>query len=177
MKKQILLVSGLILVVLAVSFSCNRKKSSGIAPTYGSTGNPNPNNPTVTGNVTAVNPATENTSIFIGGNGWNNPTCGSTNGIALKGYNGTVDVTMTFNSTITSGTFVVSPSPGPGACALSILNAPGQPAGIVWQGKSGTVVVNTTTNSTNASFSGVVCTQASFNFPAVTASGFLGCSK
>lgn len=177
MKKQILLLSGLSLIVLALNLSCNRKKSSGISPTYGSTGNPNPNVPTVTGNVTPVNPATENTSLFIGGSGWSNPTCGSTNGQALKGFNGNIEVTLTFAASAETGTYTIASATGPKACVLSIKNAPGQPAGVVWIGKGGTVVVTKTATSTNASFSGIACTQASFSFPSVTASGDLGCNK
>jgi len=177
MKKQIL-AFGLFIALSGITLlACQKKKSDGISPTYGTTGNPNPGNPTVTGNVTPTNPATDNSSIYIGGSGWNNPTCGTTNSIALKGYNGNIDVTLSFNTSIKSGTYSVGPNAANGVCALTIINAPNQPSGISWIGKTGMVTVNTTTNSINASFTGVVCTQASFNFPTVTASGFLGCNQ
>lgn len=182
MKKQFIRLSGSLLLIGLVIFSCAKKKSDGITPTYGSTGNPYPNNPTVTGTSTLTNPATENTSMNVGGNGWSNPSCGSTNSLTLKGYNGTIDVTLAFTfSTSTvpihSGTYAISSSGGLNTCQLTINNAPNQPAGTVWYGKSGTVVVNTSSTSISASFNGVVCTQASFNFPTVTANGFLGCTQ
>ena len=177
MKKQLILVTGVFVLISLCIASCGKKKSDGIAPTYGSTGNPNPSNPTVTGNVTPTNPATDNSAVYVGGNGWSNPTCGTTNSIALKAYNGTVDVTLAFSSAITSGTYAVGPSPAANVCALTILNPPNQPSGIVWYGRTGNIVVNTTSASINASFSGIVCTQANFNFPTVTANGFIGCAQ
>lgn len=171
------MVTGFIFLVGFTILSCNKKKSTGITPTYGSTGNPNPNNPTVTGNTTPTNPATENTSMYIGGSGWSNPSCGTTNSIALKGYNGAIDVTFSFNAAITTGTYAVGAAAGPSVCAVTILNAPNQPSGITWFGRSGTVVVNTSTAGINASFTGLVCTQSTFNFPTVTASGFIGCTQ
>jgi len=182
MKKQFLIaISVLCCISIAIS-SCNRKKNEGISPTYGSTGNPNPNNPTVTGNVTPTNPATENTSMYIGGIGWTNPTCGTTNSLALKGFNNGTgsEVTIAFNkglNTIGTSTYQVAPTVGNNVCSLTIVNAQGQPNGLVWIGKSGSVVVTTTTAGISASFNNVACTQASFNFPTVSASGFLGCNQ
>ncbi|MCC6371312.1 MAG: hypothetical protein IT236_09935 [Bacteroidia bacterium] len=181
MKRHIILFSTFMILAGISVLSCGKKKSSGISPTYSTTagGNPNPNVPTVTGNATPTNPATENTFIQVGGSGWSNPTCGTTNSLSLKGFNGSIDVTLSFASTIPVGsnTFAVGAAPGAGIVGLSILNAPNQPAGIVWYGKSGSVVVNATASNINANFNGVVCTQASFNFPSVTASGFLSCAQ
>src|SRR5687768_4317430 len=141
MLKKITL--SLFFVACLAFFACEKKKSEGIAPTYGATGNPNPNSQTVTGTTTHSNPATENTSMIVGGSGWTNPTCGSTFSITLKGYNGSSDVTLSFASVIKTGNYVIAATPsGTSSCAMTIVNAPNQPAGIVWYGKSGTVAVN-----------------------------------
>jgi hypothetical protein len=167
-----------LVVACVIIFACEKKKSTGIAPTYGATGNPNPGAQTVTGSTTPSNPATENTSIQVGGPGWTNPTCGSTFSITLKGYNGATEVTLSFASTIKTGTYAIATTPqGNTSCAMTVVNAPGQPGGIVWYGKTGQVSVNTTTASMSASFNNIVCTQQSFGFPTVAASGFLGCSQ
>jgi hypothetical protein len=177
MKKHFVLITGLA-VILTIFLSCEKKgDKNAIKPEYGSTGNPYPNNQTVTGSTTFTNPATVNTVLQIGGGGWSNPTCASTNSATLKAFSGDVDVTLTFASAATSNTYNISTTPSSGNCALTILNAPGQPAGTVWVGKTGMVVVYTTSNSINATFTGVVCTQQTFNFPTVTASGFLGCAQ
>jgi hypothetical protein len=175
MKKQILLVLGFIFVVGFCVLSCDKKKSDSVSPTYGSTGNPNPNNPTVTGNVTPTNPATRNTGMTIGGSGWSNLSCGTTNSISLKGSNGKSDVTLSFASIINTGTYAVGSTPGPSVCAMTLINPDDQPAGIVWYGRSGIVSVVSSTSGINASFSNVVCTQQNFNFPTVSATGFIGC--
>lgn len=177
MKNIILSVSVLTLVIFVGILSCTKKKSEGIKPGYGTTGNPNPNNPTVTGSTTYTNPATDNSSIGVGGSGWSNPTCGSTSSITLKGYNAGTEVTLSFLGAAKSQTYAIGTTVSSGICALTIVNAPSQPNGIVWYGKSGTVVVNTTSNSINATFANIVCTQSNFNFPTVTASGVLGCSQ
>ena len=167
-----LVCSGLLLVI-----ACEKKPNEGISPTYGATGNPNPGAQTTTGNTTPTNPATENTSIQVGESGWSNPSCSSTNSLMLLGYNGTTTVTLQFASAIKSGTYAISTTPqGTTSCAMTIVNAPNQPSGIVWHGKTGAVSVLTTTSSINAFFTNVVCTQLSFGFPTVSASGVLGCS-
>jgi hypothetical protein len=168
----------MMLLTALVIVACEKKKSNAISPTYGATGNPNPGAQTVTGNTTPTNPATENTSMIVGGSGWTNPTCGSTFSITLKGYNGTTDVTISFAKAMKTGTYAIAATPsGTTTCAMTIVNAPNQPAGIVWYGKSGSVVVNTTSASISAGFQDIVCTQQSFGFPTVSASGFLGCSN
>lgn len=179
MKRPIQYFVGLVVFISLLITACERKKSSGISPTYGTSGNPNPSLPTVTGNATLTNPATENTSLPVGGTGWTNPTCPSTNSLNLIGYFGNTNVTLNFASVITTGTYNIGPvaSSANSICAMSIVNAPNQPSGVAWYGKSGVVFVNATGSSINASFSNVVCTQASFNFPTVTASGQLGCSQ
>lgn len=182
MKKQFLIISGFAIISAVLVFSCAKKKDNGaITPTYkedatGTGGNPNVGNQTVTGTATLTNPATTNSSLLVGGNGWSNPTCISTNSITLKGVNGSIDVTLNFLFPPTTGTYAIASNPGPMACSMIVNNAPNQPSGIVWYGKTGQVVVNTTTTAINASFSGVVCTQQNFNFPTVGVSGNLGCN-
>ncbi len=177
MKNIILSITGFALIFTLGILSCTKKKSDGIKPGYGTTGNPNPNNPTVTGSTTYTNPATDNSSLGVGGSGWSNPTCGSTFSVTLKGYNGGTEVSLTFPGAAQSKTYSIGPTATSGFCALTVLNAPSQPSGIIWYGKTGTVVVNTTSNSINATFANVTCTQSNFNYPVVTVSGVLGCSQ
>ncbi|MEO6304214.1 MAG: hypothetical protein ABIP51_13695 [Bacteroidia bacterium] len=182
MKKQFLIISGFAIISASLIFSCAKKKDDNrIAPTYkedatGTGGNPNVGNQTVTGTATLTNPATQNSSLLVGGAGWSNPTCISTNSITLKGINGSIDVTLNFLFPPTTGTYAIAASPNAQACSMTINNAPNQPSGIVWYGKTGQVVVNTTTTAINASFSGILCTQQNFNFPTVGVSGNLGCN-
>jgi hypothetical protein len=178
MKKSLVALSIAVIAALTIVLACEKKKVEGIGPTYDATGNPNPGYQTVSGASTYTNPATKNSALVVGGSGWTNPTCGSTKSLTLKGFNGTVDVTLSFASPITTGTYQVAPSPGPNhVCAIKVVNAPDQPAGIVWIGQSGTVAINTTTASINASFKSIPCTQQSFGFPIVSVSGVLGCSQ
>ncbi|MBI2721302.1 MAG: hypothetical protein HYX39_03895 [Bacteroidetes bacterium] len=184
MKKYIFTLSACFAIASLVFLSCDKKKDNGaITPTYkedatGTAGNPNVNNQTVTGTNTLTNPATNNSSLLVGGSGWSNPTCISTNSLTLRGINGSVDVALNFSQLPAQGTFTyqISSSPGVGACSMVVQNAPNQPAGIVWYGKYGTVSVQTTTSSINASFTGVQCVQQSFNFPQVSVSGNIGCN-
>jgi hypothetical protein len=176
MKKLLLLIAPLA-VILTVTTSCEKKgDENAIKPTYGATGNPNPNNQTVTGSTTYSNPATQNTSILVGTTGWSNLTCASTNSATLKGTTGNTEVTLNFAGAATSNTYAISTVPAAGACAMTIVNAPNQPAGLVWYGKSGSVVVSIVNNNINAVFSNVVCTQQTFNFPTVNATGTLSCN-
>ncbi len=176
MRKPYSLVITTLLSAAAVFIACEKKRSEGIAPTYGTTGNPNPGHQTVTGTTTATNPATANTSLRVEGIGWTNPTCPSTNSVMLKGANGTTEVILSFATSIRSNTYAIAAIPqGTTSCAMTVLNAPGQPAGTVWYGQTGQVVVNTTTASINASFSNVICAQKTFNFPMVTVTGALSC--
>lgn len=165
-------------VVVLVGFSCQKKtNSNAITPDYSATGNPNPNVQTVTGATSYTNPATKNTSILIGTSGWSNLTCLSTNSATLRGDDGTSVVTLNFSGAASTGTYAIAAAPAAGSCAMTIKDAPNQPAGIVWYGKTGNVVVNVTGTSIFATFSNVVCTQQSFNFPTVAASGTLSCSQ
>lgn len=162
--------------------ACEKKDpSTGITPDYkqnsGTGGNPNQNNPTVTGTTTLTNPATENSSLLVGGSGWSNPTCPSTNSLALKGINGETQVTLSFASTIKTGTFLVGTVTSASVCALTIVNAPNQPVGVSWIGNGGQVVVNITGTSINATFTSIQCTQPTFIYPVVSASGTLSCSQ
>lgn len=182
MKKHLVNIPAFIVVFCMLILSCQKKDTSGLnTPGYkeetGTGGNPFPNNPTVTGTPTSTNPATQNSSLYVGGPGWSNPSCSSTGSVTLIGINGSINVTLNFLTTPATGTYVISASPGANACTMVVNNAPNQPAGTVWYGKSGIVAVNTSTNSSiNASFSGIVCTQASFNFPTVSVNGNVGCN-
>jgi len=173
---------GLTLLTASLFFSCEKKEPfNGVAPDYkensGTGGNPNQDNPTVTGTTTLSNPATENSSIITGGSGWSNPTCISTQSLALKGVNGETSITLSFANTITSDTFNIGPVPGSKVCALTVLNAPDQPVGITWIGKSGKVIVNITGTAINATFNSIQCTQPTFIYPVVSVSGTLSCSQ
>jgi hypothetical protein len=177
--KRLLIQTGIVAASLSiVLFSCTKKDSTGISPGYGTTGNPNPN-PTVTGSTTYTNPATENTDLPIGGAGWSNPSCGTTNSLSLKGVNGNVEVVLSFSPALTTAgsyTFNIATAFSPNSCLMSVLNAPNQPSGVIWYGKSGTAVINVTANSISGQISGGVCTQQTFNFPVVTVNGILSCS-
>src|SRR4051812_3381769 len=84
-------------LLLSVAVSCGKKTDkNAITPDYGATGNPNPNNQTVTGATSYSNPATKNSSLLVGSSGWSNLTCASTSSATLKGSNGTTDVTLSF---------------------------------------------------------------------------------
>lgn len=176
MKKPIVLFT-VIALVLGFILSCEKKNNSNaITPDYGATGNPYPNQQTVTGSTSFTNPATENTQLLVGGTGWSNYTCLTTSSLTLRAYSGNVEVIMSFASAATSGTYAVSTQASAGVCAITVHNAPDQPAGTVWFGKSGVVTVQTTTSSINASFNNVLCTQQTFNFPHVAISGFVACN-
>ncbi len=173
---------GLALLVALAILACEKKEPfNGVTPDYkenaGTGGNPNQNNPTVTGTTTLSNPATENSSLIVGGSGWSNPTCPSTNSLALKGINGETQVTLSFAGTITSGTFAVGAVASSSVCALSVVNAPNQPTGITWIGKGGQVTVNIAGTSINATFNSIQCTQPTFIYPVVSVSGTLSCSQ
>lgn len=164
--------------VLLLGWAACQKKtdSKAIKPDYSATGNPNPNNQTVTGATSYTNPATKNSSILVGTLGWSNLTCASTVSQTLRGTNGTSDVTLSFSGPATSGVYAIAASPANGACAITINNAPNQPAGIMWYGSSGNVTVAITAASINAYLNNVVLVQQSFNFPTVSASGTISCN-
>lgn len=169
-------------VVIAFSFlACKKKSDNGaIKPDYsaeaGGGGNPNAGQATQTGSVPITNPASENSSINVGGTGWLSPSCASSGSLSLKGINGSVEVTLSFSSPPMTGTYNVSTSSGPSNVQVTVVNAPNQPAGITWYGKTGMVAVNTNSSSINANFTGIQCTQSNFNFPVVTIIGNVGCN-
>src|SRR5689334_22464562 len=102
MKNAFTVFTGLVLTVM-VLLSCEKKgDANAIKPDYGATGNPNPDNQTVTGSTTYTNPATKNSALIVGDFGWSNPTCGSTFSLALKANDGATDVILSFSSVITT---------------------------------------------------------------------------
>lgn len=177
MKKNVALLTGLAFILFLV-ISCEKKNNSNaIAPDFSATGNPNPNNQTVTGSNTYTNPATENSSFVVGGIGWSNPTCISTGSTSLRGTFGTTEVVLTFLGAATGGTYAITTQPTANSCALQAINVPNQPAGVLWYGRSGTVVVSTNSTSIGAQLMNAVCTQSTFNFPIVGVSGNINCSQ
>lgn len=184
MKKNILILTGIVVVASMILFACKKKEDETIKPTYkeeGGTGsNPQPNNVTVTGTTTVTNPATENTSIVVGGAGWSNPSCITTNSVYLKGINGETEVTISFAAPppVGSSTYNIASTPGLNACVLTVYNAPNQPTGIMWYGRSGVISVNSSTSAVNAVITGtgVMCVQNTFNFPQVNVTGAVGCN-
>lgn len=182
MKKPFLIFSSFAIILASLFFACTKKKeSTGITPTYkeeatGTGANPNVGNQTVTGVITQTNPATQNSSLLVGGNGWSNPTCVSSSSLILKGINGDVEVTLNFSAPPTSGNYSIATIPNSTSCSMIVVNAPNQPAGVVWYGKTGTVVINTTPTAINATFNGILCTQQNYNFPTVGVSGNIGCN-
>ena len=164
-------------IVLSVAFSCKDKNNkSAISPDYGATGNPYPNNQTVTGSTSYTSPATKNTSFEVGNIGWSNPSCISTGSLALRATKDNIDVILTFGSIVTNGTYLISNTLGTGTCMLTIYNAPNQPAGVYWYAKSGSVIITITATSITANLSNVVCAQKEFNFPQVSITGVLACA-
>jgi len=182
MKKNHLIIPGLVLIMALVIFACKKKDESGTSPGFkeetGTGLNPFPNNPTVTGTPTSTNPATQNSQIVVGTTGWSNLSCLSTNRLALKSVNGQIDVTLNFVSPPQTGTYAIGPIPTPSmVCSMQVNNAPNQPAGTVWVGKSGLISVTSTSSAVNATIvTNVICTQQTFNFPQVSVSGVMGCN-
>jgi len=182
MKRNYSAIVGLSMIVLIVAFACSKKDSTGIAPGFkadkGTGGNPNPNN-TVTGTTTNTNLATNNSNLAVGGSGWSNPTCSSTNSLYLQGVNGSTGVTLTFSNSLTFGTYTyaVGSTLSSTMCTMMVTNAPSQPTGLVWYASSGQATVNVGVNSINAMFSSIPCVQQTFNYPIVSVSGTLSCSQ
>jgi len=186
--KKVLLSSFLVLGLTAlIIVSCKDKNNNNITPTYktqsGGTGaNPNINAVTVTGTVQVTHPATENSSILVGGagSGWSNDAC-SLNGNVLTAYNGATQVQIIFGGgpiPLTTSVYAfTSGIPTAGQARMTIANAPGQPEGIVWYSKSGSVTTNSTiTSGRTASFASVSCVQLNYLFPVVGATGTLQCN-
>ena len=182
MKKYLIATASIALTLTLVFVACTKKNNSNaITPTYkeeanGTGGNPLKNDVTVTGNTTPLtNPASQNSSINTS-SGFLYPSCASTGSTSIKAVNGNVDVTVSFASVPTNGTYQVAPSVGSGYCTVVANNAPNQPAGVVWNGKSGTVTVSTTTAGISLILNSVTCVQPTFNFPTVTISGNMSCN-
>ena len=182
MKKISLLSLATVTIAVLVFFACGKKsQDDAIKPTYkdqatGTGGNPNAGNATQTGSVPITNPASENSAMTCGGNGWYNPTCASTGSLTLQGISGSVKVTLSFNAMPVTGQYNVSSVSGPSNVQVTVENAPGQPSGVTWYGKTGVVSVNSSTSSINANFTGIQCVQSNFNFPVVSLSGNVGCN-
>lgn len=177
MKKTLYTTASLLFVIGIVIFSCKKKASAGVSPTYGNTKNPTTTGQTVTGNTTYTNPATENTSLLVGDQ-YLSKFCSLTNSLSINVEDKSVQVTVQFGTTIASGgTFAVASVPNATnqACAVTILNAPNQPSNVSWYGKTGEVIVTVNTNGIKASLKNVVCTQKTFNFPTVLVTGIASC--
>lgn len=131
-----------------------------------------------TGTNTIINPATQNSTLQIGGSipGWVFDGCAISNN-SLAAHLGNTDVKLTFTgSGIFSGNYLLVPgAPLAGQASLVITDAPGQPSGVKWYSKSGIVSVTSGTSGIVATFSNVPCAQSSFTFPIVTASGIMTC--
>ncbi len=192
MKKSIYTITGVVAIATLVLFACKKKQDDTIHPTYkedatGTASNPQPNNVTVTGTSTVTNPATENSAIAVGGGGWSNVSCASTNSLFLKSVNGDTEVTINFALPIAVGnaTYNVASSPGVGAVSIIVTKAPNQPSGAIWYGRSGLISVTGYSitgppigfyASAVITGTGVSCVQSTFNFPQVTLTGVLGCN-
>jgi hypothetical protein len=177
-----LLVLGLGASIIIVS--CKDKNNDNITPTYRNQSTGTGANPclpcvTVTGTTTVSNPATQNSSILVGGAGWNNDGCVAA-GNVLTGYNGATQVQILFGGgpiPLTTTVYALTSGiPTAGQARMTISNAPGQPDGIVWYSKSGSVTTNSTsTNGRTASYSNISCVQLNYLFPVVGATGTLVC--
>jgi hypothetical protein len=125
---------------------------------------------------TPTNPATQNTSLQVGGSGWLNANCSASSSLSLVSINGQTNVYLNFGSAMTSGTYAISTGTfSPNTCQLTVTSAPNQPPTITWYGKTGSVIVNATSTGITATINNVICTQTSFNFPVVAVSGTMGC--
>lgn len=187
MKKINILALTFVTIAALVFFACEKKETascsdgSTVKPGYkdactGTGGNPNAGNATQTGSVPITNPASENSSLNVGGSGWLNPSCASSGSLTLQGISGSVKVTLSFNVIPTPGSYNVSSVSGPSNVQVMVENAPSQPSGITWFGKTGVVTVNSNSTSINATFTGIQCVQSNFNFPVVSVSGNVGCN-
>ncbi len=181
--KKVLLSSFVVLGLTAlIIVSCKDKNNNNITPTYknqsGGTGaNPNINVVTVTGTTQVTHPATENSSLIVGGSGWVYDGCSINNNV-LTAYNGATQVQIVFGGgPVTNSTYAfTSGIPTSGQARMTVANAPGQPDGIVWYSKSGSCAVTTSTVNTTAVFTSVTCVQLNYLFPVVGCSGQLVCA-
>jgi hypothetical protein len=147
--------------------------------TVSTASNPNINIVTVTGTSTLTNQATQNSAVTVGASlpGWTFNAC-ATSSNTLTGYNGSCQIQILFGGgTISSMSYsFTSGIPTAGQARMTVMDAPGQPAGIIWYSKSGLVSVTTGTAGPVASFSNIQCLQQNFLFPVVTVSGNLICN-
>lgn len=182
MKKIFISSIAIIGLTSLILVSCKFKNNNNITPTYrnqstGTGANPNINVVTVTGTQTLTNPATQNTSLQVGGSmaGWVFEVC-STHPNMFVAHNGNTTIKIIFNGPIMSGAFgLTSTTPGAGQAQMVILGAPGQPEEVIWYSKSGSVTVTPFGGGYSATFSNIQCTQMNYIFPVVTVSGSLSC--
>ena len=172
-----------------LTFACEKQKNpnapnslTSIQPTFkeastGTAANPNIGVVTVTGSSNITNPATQNSSLKVGGAGWQYDAC-ATNPNTVTGYLGTTKVSIILGSPAPLGTtpYTLSRATPSGTMAQMIVsNAPGQPDGINWYSTGGTITVNNSAGLLTVTFNNIQCLQYSFLFPVVTVSGALIC--
>lgn len=178
--------SSLVVLGLGASIiivSCKDKNNNNITPTFRNQSTGTGANPclpcvTVTGTTTTTNPATQNSSLLVGGSGWGYNAC-ATAPNTLTGFMGSTQVQLIFGGgPVIAGTYALTSGiPTAGQARMTVYNAPSQPEGIVWYSKSGSVITTTTAVNTTATFNNIQCTQASpYIFPVVSVSGTLTCS-
>lgn len=186
---SLMLLSGICLIFIFISCDKKLNDPNAIQPTNktestGTGANPNIGVVTVTGTSTLTNPATQNTSIYVGGGAcWTYNSCvattTNTGSSELVAHCGSTIVDITFGTPPPIGNSnytLVSGTPTGMQARMVIGNAPGQPTGINWYSKSGMLSVSTGTNlQTTATFTNIQCLQNSFLFPVVTASGNMTC--
>lgn len=131
-----------------------------------------------TGTNTIINPATQNSTLQIGGSvpGWAFGGCTASNN-TLTAWNGNTSVELVIGggTPVNSIYSLISGIPLTGQARIIITNAPGQPSGVKWYSKTGLVTITTGTTGVIATFSNVPCAQTSFTFPIVTTTGTLTC--
>lgn len=131
-----------------------------------------------TGKNTVVNPATQNSTLQIGGSipGWAFGGCTASNN-TLTAWNGNTNVELVIGGgTPVNGNYsLISGIPLTGQARIIITNAPGQPSGVKWYSKTGLITITTGTTGVTATFTNIQCTQTSFTFPIVTTTGTMSC--
>ncbi len=188
MKKIILSALSVVAIVSIVFISCKSKNdNSAITPTYkdeatSTGGNPNTTNVTTTGTIATTSSANQNSTMSsIGQTGvWLSPNCGTVTPLCLTSNNSSTGTTVSicFTSPPVAGSYALvssSAANGPNKAFMTITNPTGQPTNSTWFSSGGTVTVVVGTGVT-ATFSNVQCFQSGSFFPAVTASGQVGCN-
>jgi len=171
-------------VVLCVSFACKDKTNgNAITPTYkensnGTGANPNIGNVTVTGKTEMSDPATENSSLQVGGSGWSYEACVNGGKTLIANLDGTTTkVQLNFSSVPLSGTYTaVMGTPGALQCQMIVKDAPGQPRDIFWYSKTGSVIVTNSGGTISVSYCNVQCLQLNYLFPVLTVCGYQVCA-